>query len=89
MSIKLKDTIYDLVNNADKIDNLDSTSLFRKLGTNVDINTFADGSNKNGIIYINTTTPANINAPFSYGTILSFNADAGSWMLGNSSGGTL
>ena len=89
MSIKLKDTIYDLVNNADKIDGLDSTSLFRKLGSNVDINTFADGSNKNGIIYINTTTPADINAPFSYGTILSFNSDAGSWMLGNSSSGVL
>lgn len=89
MSIRLKDTIYDLINNADKIDGLDSTSLFRKLGTNVDINTFADNSNKNGIIYINTTTPANINAPFSYGTILSFNSDAGSWMLGNSSGGVL
>ena len=89
MSIKLKDTIYDLVNNADKIDGIDSTSLFRKLGTNVDINTFADNSNKNGIIYINTTTPANINAPFSYGTILSFNSDAGSWMLGNSSSGVL
>jgi hypothetical protein len=89
MSIKLKDTIYDLVNNADKIDGIDSTSLFRKLGSNVDINTFADNSNKNGIIYINTTTPASINAPFSYGTILSFNSAAGSWMLGNSSGGTL
>ena len=89
MSIRLKDTIYDLINNADKIDNLDSTSLFRKLGTNVDINTFADNSNKNGIIYINTTTPADINAPFSYGTILSFNSDAGSWMLGNSSSGVL
>lgn len=89
MSIRLKDTIYDLINNADKIDNLDSTSLFRKLGTNVDINTFADDSNKNGIIYINTTTPADINAPFSYGTILSLNSSAGSWMLGNSSSGVL
>lgn len=89
MSIKLKDTIYDLINNADKIDGIDSTSLFRKLGSNVDINTFADSSNKNGIIYINTTTPSSINAPFSYGTILSFNSEAGSWMLGNSSNGIL
>ena len=92
MSIRLKDTIFDTANysaDSDKIDGLDSTSLFRKLGTNVDINTFADGSNKNGIIYINTTTPADINAPFSYGTILSFNSAAGSWMLGNSSAGTL
>ena len=68
---------------------LPKSDLFRKLGTNLNINTFADNSNKNGIIYINTTTPSDINAPFSYGSILSLNDLTSSWMVACSADGTL
>lgn len=75
--------------NADLLDGIDSTEFFRKLGTNADINTYADNSNNNGILYINTTTPETINAPFSYGSILSLSSGAASWMIACSSGGNL
>lgn len=74
---------------ADLLDGLHSDDFFKKLGTNEDINTYADSSNKNGILYINTTTPENINAPFRYGSILSLNVDVGSWMIACQSNGTL
>jgi hypothetical protein len=68
---------------------LPKSDLFRNLGTNLDINTFADNSNKNGVVYINTTTPNDINAPFSYGSILSLNNLTSSWMIACSANGTL
>ena len=74
---------------ADMIDGLHDVSLFRKLGFNPNINTYGDDSNKNGIIYINTTSPSSINAPFGYGSILSLNYQAASWMIACQSGGEL
>ena len=68
---------------------LPKSDLFRNLGRNLDINTFADNSNKNGIIYINTATPNDINAPFGYGSILSLNSSTSSWMIACSLNGTL
>lgn len=74
---------------ANTLDGLDSINFFRLLGKNEDINTYADGSHKNGMLYINTTSPSGINAPFSYGSILSLNVSAASWMIACSSSGNL
>lgn len=75
--------------NSNKLDGLYSYQYFRQLGTNADINSFGDDSNNNGIIYINTTTPETINAPFKYGSILSLNIGAASWMIACQSNGKL
>lgn len=75
--------------NSNKLGGLYSYQYFRQLGTNANINSFGDNSNKNGIIYINTTDKESINSPFKYGSILSLNINAASWMLACQSNGKL
>lgn len=74
---------------ADLLDRLHSYDFFRKVAWNPDINSYGDSSNANGIIYINTSDNDAIHAPFKYGSILSMNYDAASWMLSCSSKGLL
>ena len=74
---------------ADLLDGIHSYDFFRKVAWNPDINSYGDGSNANGIIYINTSDNDAIHAPFKYGSILSMNYDAASWMLSCSSNGSL
>lgn len=70
--------------NADLIDGVHLTSLFRVLSINPDLNALGDSSHANGVFYINTKSAAN-GQPFNYGTVLSVNSSAGSWMFGVSS----
>ena len=70
--------------NADLIDGVHLTSLFRELSINPDLNALGDSSHANGVFYINTKSAAN-GQPFNYGTVLSVNSSAGSWMFGVSS----
>ena len=68
--------------NAEKLgDNLPSF-YFRILGRPAeDLNSYGDGSNANGIFYLDDSKK-HANSPFNNGTILSLNNSAGSWMLG-------
>ena len=76
----------NLTGSASKFNNESASFYFRKLGKNTDLNSYGDYSNANGIIYINTEDKDSINSPFKYGSVLSLNYEAGSWMLGVSSG---
>ena len=74
--------------NADTVDNLHDTDLFRKIANSKDID-FADSNNKNGIIYINKDSDDGTTTGFwgNYGSVLNINSSAASWQLGVSSDG--
>lgn len=68
--------------NADLIDGVHLTSLFRQLDFNPDLDAFADNNNQNGITYINSSDLSVTNAPFSYGSVLNISRNAASWQIG-------
>jgi hypothetical protein len=74
--------------NADTVDDLHDTDLFRKIDNSKDIN-FADSNNKNGIIYINKDGDNGTTTGFwgNYGSVLNINSSAANWQLGVDNGG--
>lgn len=82
-------TYAESAGNANALDNMDSTDFFRILGINNNIDDFGDDSKLNGIVYINADQGEAHNAPFSYGSVLSINHKASSWMIGCQSNGKL
>ena len=74
--------------NADTVDNLHDTDLFRIIANSKDIN-FADSNNKNGIIYINKDGDGGTTTGFwgNYGSVLNINSSAANWQLGVDNGG--
>ena len=69
---------------ADTVDGVHLTSLFRMLGSNPDLNALGDGNQQNGVFYVN---PGNNTIPFSYGSVLNISNNAASWQFGAASGG--
>ena len=74
--------------NADTVDNLHAIDMFRKIANSKDID-FADGNNKNGIIYINKDGDGGTTTGFwgDYGSVLNINSSAANWQLGVGSDG--
>lgn len=63
---------------ADLLDGVHLTSLFRRLPDNMDLNGQVDGNNNNGIVYIHAGLAGwnGNNFPFGYGSVLNLSADA-------------
>ena len=77
--------------NADMVDGLHDFSLFRKIANeNRSIN-FADGNNKNGVIYINRDNDGGETTGFfgTYGSVLNISNSAANWQIGVGSNGVL
>ena len=74
---------------ANTLDSKDSTDFFRILRNNSNLDSFGDDSKQNGVVYINSSLDGTHNAPFNFGSVFSVNVGASSWMLGNSSSGSL
>lgn len=69
---------------ADLLDGVHLTSLFRMLGSNPDLNALGDGNQQNGVFYVN---PGNSTTPFEYGSVLNISSQVASWQFGAASGG--
>lgn len=69
--------------NADTVDGFHATGLFRKVPNSRDIN-FADGNDKNGIIYVNVNADGGSTDGFwtSYGSVLNMSHTAANWQFG-------
>lgn len=69
--------------NADTVDGFHATGLFRKVPNTRDIN-FADGNDKNGIIYVNVNADGGTTDGFwtNYGSVLNLSHTAANWQFG-------
>ncbi len=69
---------------ADMVDGYQATSLYRVLGTNLDIGSFADSNSYSGFIYINDSVSGWSSSihPFSYGGIFNMSNDASNVQIG-------
>lgn len=72
--------------NADLLDGVHLTGLFRMLTSNPDLNDLGDDNSQNGIFYVNTSSPSE-GTPFKYGGILNLSNSAFSGQLAFSSTG--